>query len=114
VRVTGGVFRSALWREAMAAMLARRLEVVGEAEGTALGAAALGVFALGRAPTLTEARDLLSAPGAPAPEVVEPDAELVATYDRLRQSVPTLIHGLDRVTGLFGGGRDRGPAVASR
>src|SRR5207249_6961803 len=60
VRVTGGAFRSALWREVMAATLDRPLHAVGAAEGTALGAAALGLFALGRAPQLSDAVAQLS------------------------------------------------------
>ncbi len=101
VRATGGVFRSALWREVMAAMLARPLEVVGEAEGTALGAAALGLLALGRAATPADAIALLADPSAaPAPQV-EAAGELVATYDRLRASIPGLVAELDGIARLF-------------
>ena len=88
VRVTGGVFRSALWREVMAAMLARPIHVVGAAEGTALGAAALGLFALDRAPTPTDAVTKLSEAEALPPEAVAPDRQLVDTYDQLRASIP--------------------------
>ncbi len=101
VRATGGVFRSPLWREVMAAMLDRPFQIVGEAEGTALGAAALGLFALGRASTLADAVELLAVAGAPAPPQLEADPELVATYDRLRASIPDLIGELDRVAALF-------------
>ena len=55
VRATGGVFRSSLWQQTMAGMLARPIHIVGDAEGSALGAAALGLFALGLAPTLAQA-----------------------------------------------------------
>jgi gluconokinase len=99
VRVTGGVFRSALWREVMAAMLGRSIEVVGNAEGTALGAAALGLFALGLAPALADAATQLSAAG--PPETVAADPQLVATYDRLRASVPELIDALGGVAALL-------------
>jgi gluconokinase len=99
VRVTGGVFRSALWREVMAAMLGRSIDVVGTAEGTALGAAALGLFALGRSPSLAEAAAELSAAG--LPETVAADPQLVATYDRLRASVPELIDALGAVAALL-------------
>ncbi len=50
VRVTGGVFRSPLWRDVLAAVLDRPLHLVGTEEGTARGAAALGLLALGLAP----------------------------------------------------------------
>src|SRR6185437_13828467 len=101
VWVTGGVFRSALWRDVMAAMLARPIHVVGAAEGTALGAAALGLFARDRAPTPTDAVTELSEAGAPPPETVEPDRQLMDTYDQLRASVPELIGALVGVAGLF-------------
>jgi gluconokinase len=101
VRATGGVFRSPLWREVIAAMLDRPLQIVGEAEGTALGAAALGLFALERASTLSDGVGLLSHPDAPAPPRIDADPSLVATYDRLRASIPKLIGELDRVAGLF-------------
>jgi gluconokinase len=55
IRATGGPFRSDLWREVMAATLARPLSIEADAGGTALGAAALGWYALGRAASLTEA-----------------------------------------------------------
>ena len=55
VRATGGPFRSSLWQNVMAATLARPFTVQPDAGGTALGAAALGWFALGGAPTLNDA-----------------------------------------------------------
>jgi len=101
VRATGGVFRAALWREVMAAMLGRPLEVIGEAEGTALGAAALGLLALGRAATPAGALALLADPGAACAPQVRADAEVVATYDLLRASIPGRVAELERVAGLF-------------
>jgi gluconokinase len=101
VRVTGGTFRSPLWRDVMAASLERPLSVVGEAEGTALGAAALGLFALGRAPTLEAALEQLSDPDAAAPERIDADPELVDTYRSQRAAVPELIGALGAVAGLF-------------
>ncbi len=101
IRATGGVFRSPLWREALAGMLAREIEFVGDAEGSALGAAALGLLALGRTKTLPESLELLAPPGtAPPPAVIAP-AELVQTYDRLRASLPELVGELDRVADLL-------------
>jgi gluconokinase len=101
VRATGGVFRSPFWRELMAAMLDRPIEIVGEAEGTALGAAALGLFALGKASTLGAAVERLSRSDSPALPQVQADPQLVATYDRLRASLPELIRELDRVADLY-------------
>ncbi len=45
VHATGGTFRSPLWREVAAAVLDRPLHVIADAEGTALGAAALALLA---------------------------------------------------------------------
>jgi gluconokinase len=100
VRVTGGVFRATLWREVMAAMLARPLHVVGDAEGTALGAAALGLFALGDAPALADAASQMAGPETAPAAVVEPDHDLVARYDLMRASLPDLVAGLGEVAAL--------------
>ena len=89
----------------MAATLDRPLYAVGDAQGTALGAAALGLVGLGRAADLTEALSLLSERGAaPAPRVsVDPD--VVAAYARLRASVAERIAELEPVARLFGNAR---------
>jgi gluconokinase len=101
VRATGGVFRSALWGEVMAAMLARPLQIVGDAEGTALGAAALGLLGLGQTTTLADALALLADPAAPAPSRIDADPRLIEIYDRLRAGIPRQIRELDRVADLF-------------
>jgi gluconokinase len=101
VLATGGAFRSALWREVMAAALDRPLQVIGGAEGTALGAAALGLFALGHAPTLAGAAAQLAAGAEPEP-AVEVDPALVATYERVRASIPGLVGELEGLVRLLG------------
>ncbi|MFN8205050.1 MAG: gluconokinase [Solirubrobacteraceae bacterium] len=101
VRVTGGVFGAALWRDVMAAALARPIHVVGDADGTALGAAALGLFALGLSPAPERAAAALAGPDATPP--VMPDPALVAAYDETRAAIPALIAALDPVAALFGG-----------
>ena len=103
VHATGGVFRSTLWRKVMAAALDRPFYVIGEAEGTALGAAALGLLALGRTDELADAVSLLVPTETPAPSPVEPDPELVATYAATRASLPELVAALDAVGALFAG-----------
>ena len=92
VRATGGVFRSPLWGEVMAAVIGRPLLLAGDAEGTARGAAALGLFALGQAPSLVAAAAELGGGGPTA--AVEPHPSLVTAYDRLRASVPDLVAAL--------------------
>ena len=102
VHATGGVFRSALWREVMAAALGRPLQIAADAEGTALGAAALALVALGRAATPAEGAALLSQAAAP-PVTVPPDPALAMTYDRLRAAVPDMIAALGDAAGTFAG-----------
>ncbi|MEZ5120318.1 MAG: gluconokinase [Solirubrobacterales bacterium] len=101
VRVTGGVFGAALWRDVMAAALARPIHVVGDTDGTALGAAALGLFALGLSPAPERAAAALAGPDVTPP--VMPDPALVAAYDETRAAIPALIAALDPVATLFGG-----------
>ena len=72
VRATGGTLRSPLWREVLAATLDRPLSVAGDAEGTALGAAALGLCALGHADSLADAVARLADPDPGTAARVEP------------------------------------------
>jgi gluconokinase len=95
IRATGGAFRSALWCEVMAAMLARPLQIVAEEGGTALGAAALGIYALGRANTLEQALSQIAGPSTAPPVQVDP--ELTQVYDQLRARIPEQIGELHRV-----------------
>src|SRR5690554_550155 len=104
VRATGEAFRSALWRDVLCAVLDRPLYTVGAAEGSALGAAALGLFALGRADSLASALALLQDPAESAAELVARDPELVAAYSAARSRVPGLISALDAVGELFATG----------
>jgi gluconokinase len=102
IRATGGPFRSDLWRQVMAATLGRPMSVEADAGGTALGAAALGWYALGGASSLTDA---LAAVGGPrlnvsaATVAVPPLA--VATYAQLRVNVRGLIDGYEEVAAMF-------------
>ena len=85
-----------------AASLERPLYVVGDAEGTALGAAALGLFALGHAPDLASALAQLADPQT-APTRVDADPAMSAVYRRQRASVPALIGALGEVAALLDG-----------
>ena len=102
IRATGGPFRSELWRRVMAATLARPMSVQAEAGGTALGAAALGWYALGGAPTLTDALAAVGGsdqdPSAATVAVTQSD---VAAYAQLRVSVQSLIHSYEEVAAMF-------------
>ena len=70
-------------------------------EGTALGAAALGVLALGREATLDAALASLCDLDAHLGPVEAPTPELLATYRTLRSSVPGLIAGLGRLAPFY-------------
>ena len=102
IRATGRPFRSDLWRQIMAATLARPMSVQAEAGGTALGAAALGWYALGGAATLTDA---LAAVGGPGPDTsaatVAVTSSDVSVYAQLRASVHALIDDYDEVAAIF-------------
>jgi gluconokinase len=102
IRATGRPFGSDLWRQIMAATLARPMSVQAEAGGTALGAAALGWYALGGAATLTDA---LIAVGGPHPDIsaatVAVTSSDVSTYAQLRASVHALIDDYDEVAAIF-------------
>ena len=101
VRVTGGAFRSPLWREIMAAVLDRPLHLAGDAEGSALGAAALGLYALGLSPRLEDAAAMLSAAPSTVSDGIRPDPSLAEVYARTRATLPRLVDALDAVAGLF-------------
>ncbi len=81
VLATGGALVAPLWRQLVAGAMRRPTTVVHVAEGSALGAAAVGLVGLGAAADLTVARELLGQPGDPdaefAPEPV-PDAVAAA------------------------------------
>lgn len=101
VRVTGGAFRSPLWRDVMAASLNRPLHLVAAAEGSALGAAALGLLAVGRATQLTDAVDQLTWTDRASEVRIDPDEVMAATYAEVRRSIPRLVTGLNAVASLF-------------
>lgn len=111
VRATGGTFRSVLWRQVVAAAVGRPLVVTGGADGSALGAAALGLLAVGAAPDLESALALLAPrPATPEADDVPEVASTadVARYRALRASVPGLLSAYDDVARLFaeaGGGQ---------
>ena len=103
VRATGGTFRSTLWRDVVGGCLDRPLVVLDSAEGSGLGAAALALFAIGRADSLTAALTMVSPeaqPGDGDTAGVQPydaPAELVATYRDARAAVSGLLGALARV-----------------
>jgi gluconokinase len=104
VRATGGAFRALLWRQVVAAALGRPLAVVGNEGGTALGAAALALVALGAASDPGVAVDVLSPPRNREVEVVAVGPDLVAAAEATRAALPALLAGLEGMAALAGGG----------
>lgn len=98
LQVTGGAFRAPLWREVVAAVLARPLHVDAQAQGSALGAAALGLFALGHAGSVEESLGRLAPGSGHDTAAVVPDPELVTAYDAVRTRVPALVSALAGIT----------------
>ena len=102
VRATGGVFRSRVWREVVAGVLGHPVTVTGGAEGSALGAAALGLAALGRADSLEAGLDAL------APGLRDGVGERVVVSEAARQAyvgargrLPALLASYAEVSRLF-------------
>ena len=96
IRATGGAFRSELWREILAGVLDRPLTVTAGAEGSALGAAALGLYAIGVGPTLEESREQL------APGIVGPRAD-----GARGRGIAAELRGIPRRASLRGGATAR-------
>lgn len=109
LRGTGGTLRSPLWRAVLADALGHPIEVVGAAEGTAVGAAALGLVGLGRAEHPIAARDVLADPMQDIPEIHEPDPARVAVYAGLRERTVELLDRLAPVRALLSEDLSTGP-----
>ena len=78
LRATGGFARSALWKQVLADALGMPVGFADGHEGSAFGAALVGMEALGLVDTIEVAADLVT-----IGEVVEPDPDAAATYERL-------------------------------
>lgn len=101
VHATGGAFRSPLWGEVLAGTLGRDVVVTSGAEGTARGAAAVAVRALGLADDLPGALARLPEP---APGVTHhPDPADVAAYARVAAVLPAVLPSLEAVAHLLAG-----------
>src|SRR5699024_5900677 len=106
----------------MAGAMGRPVVLAEDAEGTALGAAALARFAVGEAPTLLDAVQGLSFEQDDT--AVEASADDVALYAGLRRSVPALLDAYDEMrehlaavqsrTALRGGAPAPVPAAPDR
>ena len=101
IRATGGAFRSTVWAEVLTGALGKPLVVTDGAEGTALGAGALALYALGEAPSLREGLlHLGQDPFSGGFEHLPDDAE-VAAYQAVRARIPALLASYEEVAALF-------------
>jgi gluconokinase len=89
IRATGGFARSPLWRQLLADVLGRPIGYPRSAQGSAFGAAVIGMLALGWVDSLDAAATL-----APVIERDEPDPENAALYARLRPLFESLYRDL--------------------
>lgn len=96
VRATGGALRSDLWRDVLAATIGRPLHVEQASGGTARGAAALGLWALGRADSLAAAAALLGVTGTPPAPPVAVDPRAAAVYDGVPDRIGRMVAQLAR------------------
>jgi gluconokinase len=101
IRATGGVFRSPLWRTIVADALDRPVTVTDGAEGSALGAAALGLVGIGRVDSLEDALRLLRPDGEGDQQPTTPDPGRVEIYTRLHERIPALLADYHELADLF-------------
>lgn len=98
VRATGGAFRSKLWRQIMASAVEPPFHVLDGSEGTALGAAALGLHALDPGIGLADALRQLGAPSEPPPPVPR-DPQVTRALTEARNRTGVLLEALS--AGLY-------------
>jgi gluconokinase len=89
IRATGGFARSPVWRQLLADVLGRPIGYPHSPQGSAFGAAVIGMLALGWVDSLDVAAKL-----APVVERDEPDPENAALYARLRPLFESLYRDL--------------------
>ncbi|GMA33388.1 gluconokinase [Litorihabitans aurantiacus] len=102
VRCTGGVFQAEVWRRVMAAAIDRPLVPTDDAEGSALGGAALALYALGRADSLAGALELLS-PADGVADPIEVDAADREVYRGMRRRTAAMLEAYDGVRAYLAG-----------
>ena len=78
IRATGGFARSSLWRAILAGIFGRPIGFAASPEGSALGAALLGMTSLGMLESLDRAAELVA-----VTHVERPDADEAEAYARL-------------------------------
>jgi gluconokinase len=93
IRATGGFARSPLWKQMLADALGMPIGFAAQTEGSALGAAILGMEALGLVASIDVAAELVA-----IDEVLEPEPEATAVYAALE---PVFAELFDALTPAF-------------
>lgn len=101
IRATGGTMRSRLWRQSLAAAVGRPMTVASAEDGSALGAAAVGLVALGAADDLEQARSLLTDDTAASADEQHVSDEEAAAATATRRRIAALGRGLHRVADAY-------------
>lgn len=102
VRITGGVFRSPLWRKVMASSLGRPVIPTDDAEGSALGSAVLAMLATGQTHSLASGLAALS-PAGGIGDPIQVDAQDVAAYAGLRTRASSLLSAYGELQSFLDG-----------
>jgi gluconokinase len=92
IRATGGFSRSPLWRRILAGAFGRPVGFASSPEGSSLGAALLGMAALGLLDSLDQAADLVEVTESTRPDITEAEAyaRLLPIFDNAYEAlVPT-------------------------
>jgi gluconokinase len=96
IRATGGFSRSALWRRILAAAFGRPIGYASSPEGTSLGAALLGMTAIGMLDSLDRAAELVAVSDGEAPDRGEAElyARLLPVFDSAYEALAETFAGL--------------------
>jgi gluconokinase len=89
IRATGGFARSPFWRQLLTDVLGMDVGFPHGHEGSAFGAALLGLHALGRVPSVEVAADLVE-----IEQICHPDPDTAAVYERARPEFVELYDAL--------------------
>jgi gluconokinase len=97
IRATGGAFGAPVWRSVLADVFARTVEFPRREAGAVLGAAVLGMVAVGVAESIDIVGQLTE-----VERVQEPDPNNVAVYDRLFEQYLTALSAIEPTFGVIG------------
>jgi len=89
IQATGGFARSELWRQMLADIFEQDVTIPESPEGTALGAATLGMYALGMIDDLSAVKNFIGVANVhhPNPETYDAYRALVPIYIRLSRQL---------------------------